>query len=131
MQLLVSPIYIALSAVLLLVLSIRIIVLRKKYRVLFGDKDQPLLRKAIRAQANFTEYVPLALLLLVALELTVGSAIFLHLSGSCLLLGRMIHAWGLNQLHESLIWRQCGMLLTFSSLAFSSVLLLLTSVGLL
>lgn len=124
-MLLVSPLYIALAAVLLVVLSIRIILLRRKFRVGLGDKNEPSLKKAVRAQGNFSEYVPLALLLLVVLELSGSAAFYLHLAGASLLLGRIIHAWGLSQPNENLIWRQCGMLLTFLSLLLSAALLVI------
>jgi len=50
------------------VISARVSVLRAKFKVMFGDGGQEPLMRAIRAQGNFTEYVPLALLLIIMVE---------------------------------------------------------------
>jgi uncharacterized protein len=125
MLLMVSPLYLVFSALLLVLLSIRIILLRRTFKAGLGDKNEPSLKKAIRAHGNFTEYVPLALLMLVVMELMGVAALYLHLVGGSLLLGRVIHAWGVSQLAERLIWRLCGMLLTFFSLLVSALVLVL------
>lgn len=130
MVLLVTPLYLALAAIMLVVLSLRIIFLRKKFRAGLGDKNEPSLKKAIRAHGNFTEYVPLALLMLVALEWSGVPSLYLHLLGSCLLCGRVLHAWGVSQQHEILIWRLCGMILTFLCLLVSALLLFVHFSGL-
>src|SRR3546814_3776476 len=64
----VTPLYAALCGLLLMVLSVRVILLRRAMKVGLGDGDQPVLRRAIRVQANCAEYVPLALILLLLLE---------------------------------------------------------------
>lgn len=56
--------------------------------------DLTLLRR-IRAHGNFTETVPMALLLLLLLELRGLSAPWLIGFGSALLLGRVLHAFSL------------------------------------
>lgn len=50
---------------------------------------------AERVQANFTENVPLALLVLYLLEVAGASASFIHLGGVALVILRLLHAWGL------------------------------------
>src|SRR3546814_3661445 len=66
----VTPLYAALCGLLLMVLSVRVILLRRELKVGLGDGDQPVLRRAIRVQANGAEYVPLALILLLLLEIS-------------------------------------------------------------
>jgi uncharacterized membrane protein YecN with MAPEG domain len=51
----------------------------------------------LRVQANFVENVPLALVLLLALELQHTQPAALHAFGVALLLCRVLHAWGLGQ----------------------------------
>ena len=50
---------------------------------------------AERVQANFVENVPLALVLMLVVELAGGSGMFVHACGLTLVLLRVLHAWGL------------------------------------
>jgi uncharacterized membrane protein YecN with MAPEG domain len=50
----------------------------------------------LRVQANFVENVPLALAMLLILELQHTPAMALHAFGAALLLCRVLHAWGLG-----------------------------------
>jgi len=50
---------------------------------------------AERVQGNFTENVPLALLLLLLVELGGAPVSFVHICGSALVILRLLHAWGL------------------------------------
>ena len=63
----VTPLYVALLALWLLVLSARVIRERQAARVSLGDGGNRRLQRAIRGHANFVEYVPLALLMLAIL----------------------------------------------------------------
>ncbi|MGZ9080482.1 MAG: MAPEG family protein, partial [Burkholderiales bacterium] len=58
----VTPLYAALLGLWLLVLSLRVVQQRRAARVSLGDGGNTALQRAIRAQGNFVEYVPLALL---------------------------------------------------------------------
>ena len=63
----------SISAFLLLlytVLGLQVSRLRRGNRVLFGDGDNIKLRSAIRAHANFAEYVPLIVLMVGLLEMS-------------------------------------------------------------
>jgi uncharacterized membrane protein YecN with MAPEG domain len=60
-----------------------------------ADKpDDGMLLRKVRAHANFTEYVPLALLLIAALELMQAAAGLVWLLGATLTIARLFHAWG-------------------------------------
>ena len=50
-----------------------------------------------RVQANFVENVPIALILLFLFEFSSGAIIATHLFGVCLVLFRVLHAWGLSK----------------------------------
>ena len=51
----------------------------------------------LRVQANFVENVPLALILLLVLELQATSAGVLHVLGTALVACRVLHAWGMSR----------------------------------
>ncbi|MEK9970725.1 MAG: MAPEG family protein [Ferrovibrio sp.] len=118
----VTPLYAALCGLLLLVLSLRVVLLRRRRRVKFGDGGHDDLQRAVRAQGNFTEYAPLLLFMLFLLELSRQPVWALHLLGVMILLGRVIHAITLSR-HPA-TFRTPGMALTFVSLLVLSLWLL-------
>lgn len=60
-----------------------------------GDGGNEDLKVAIAAQTNAIEYIPIALLLLFALEYNNANIIIVHLMGLTLITGRIIHARGI------------------------------------
>jgi len=106
----VSSLYAALSALLIVWLSLNVIALRRAKKVRLGDGDEPKLQIAIRAQGNATEYIPISLILLVLLELNDASIALIHFGGITIVIGRLVHARGL--LTESLRYRILGMQIT-------------------
>lgn len=107
----VTGIYAAILAILIVWLSLQVIKLRRANRVRFGDGNVAELQAAIRAQGNATEYIPVSLLLLLLLELGGAHWSLIHLGGIILVAGRVIHARGL--LTNSLRLRVLGMQITF------------------
>src|SRR5690606_24988396 len=104
--------------------SIRIIRLRWRDRVGLGTGDSQDLKVAVRIHGNFIEYVPLALLMLVLMEMIGASATWLHGLGALLLIARVCHAIGLTK-SVGVSWpRTVGVLGTFSMLIFSAGYLL-------
>jgi len=99
--------------------SWRVIRLRRQHRVSLGDGGVPELARMIRVFGNFSEYVPMGLLLLIALEIAQAPPWYMHLCGATLLAGRLAHAQGLGA--GDLKPRVTGMVLTLLSLAFGSV----------
>jgi uncharacterized membrane protein YecN with MAPEG domain len=59
----VTPLYAGLLALWFLLLSGRVVNLRRR-GIVFGDNGKVDVIRVVRAQANFAEYVPLALLLM-------------------------------------------------------------------
>ncbi len=108
---LITPLYAALAAAILIVLSLRVIGVRRSRQLAIGDGGDEDMARRIRAQGNFSEYTPLALLLILMLELGGAPAWQLHLLGAALILGRMVHAWSLTA--HSTNGRVFGMILTF------------------
>lgn len=60
-------------------------------------EDDGILQRKVRAHANFTEFVPLALLMIVALELMSAASWLVWSLGGLLTIARIAHAWGLVQ----------------------------------
>ena len=110
-----------LCALLQCALTVLVIVRRVQTKVpLMDGGDNPLLRR-MRAHGNFTETVPLALMLLALLELRGLPPAWLWALGLCLLLGRALHAASL--LTTGALWsRLVGMVLTLAVLSVGGVL---------
>ena len=125
MRLFASPLYIGLAAILLIVLSVRVMQLRGRHVVGIGDGGHPDLQLAIRVHANFVEYVPLALLLLLCVDLVGDSKWIVHALGILLLVGRVLHAYGLAQSSGRSFGRAAGVALTLLVLLVGAVLAIL------
>jgi uncharacterized protein len=104
----------AFSAVFQLVLTTLVIRQRLRSGIhLLDGGDAPLTRR-IRAHANFTETVPIALLLLLLLELAGWQSSLLAGSAGLLLTGRLLHARGILN-PKAGTSRRVGMALTLIS----------------
>ncbi|TAE83051.1 MAG: hypothetical protein EAZ74_02800 [Alphaproteobacteria bacterium] len=130
----VSLLYTGLSGIMLLVLSVIVIKFRVKHGVVLLDGGSQELSRAIRVQGNFTEYMPIFLLLLVLAELTnAAPSWMLHLLASMMLCGRIAHAFSLLVIEPASVARgtamnitvrQGGMFCTFAPLALLSLMCL-------
>ena len=92
----ITALYAGVLGIALVAISARVSVLRGKFKVMFGDGGHEDLTRAIRAQGNFTEYVPLALLLIGFVELGGMSSWVVHTLAGGLLASRLIHYWGIT-----------------------------------
>ncbi|WP_205042103.1 MAPEG family protein [Rhodoligotrophos defluvii] len=111
-----APPYAALLGLLFLVLCGRVMYLRRQHGVMFGAAGDEDFERVIRAQANFAEYVPLALILLVILEVIGAPKLLVHLLGIVLVLGRVLHAGGVAGQRHIVPLRFAGIVLTLLSL---------------
>jgi len=87
----VTPLYVALIALWMVVLSLRVAQTRRKYVVSLGDGGHDELNVRMRGFGNLIEYAPIALLILLLLELQSVSAMWLHIYGGVFLVLRVIH----------------------------------------
>lgn len=125
----VASLYAALAGLVLLWLSLRVIRERGRAKVALGHGEAEALLRASRAQGNFVEYAPLALLLIALLEAFGTGPWLLHALGAALLAGRLLHGVGIARIPEDMRLRQAGMGLTFGVLGAASLLLLLRAVS--
>lgn len=120
----ITPVYAAILGLMFIYLSIRVIKQRRSAKVSIGDGDNPALRKAIAVHNNFSQYVPLTLLLIAFVELNHASAYITHGLCACLLIARVAHAYGLAQPVQIMKLRQIGVLLTFGVIVIAAFYLL-------
>jgi uncharacterized membrane protein YecN with MAPEG domain len=101
----ITAIYLALLALLYTVLALQVGRLRQRDRAAFGDNGSKQLRSAIRAHANFIEYVPIIALMVATLEMSGLAAIWVHLLMAALLVSRLLHPLGMYAAPNTLQFR--------------------------
>ncbi|MDQ6916543.1 MAG: MAPEG family protein [Pseudomonadota bacterium] len=119
----VTPLYAGILAIWFIVLSARVVNLRRR-GIIFGDNGDVGVIRIVRAHANFAEYVPLALLLMGFLEVSRFSIYLLHALGLTLLVARLIHGLALSYGWQMRFGRVAGSALTFIVLLIEAALCL-------
>jgi uncharacterized membrane protein YecN with MAPEG domain len=125
----VTGLYAGVLALMFVILSVRVVLLRIKNRLSYGDGGIPALTHAIRIHGNFAEYVPFALVLMALYEMQAGSMYLLHAFGIILVIARIAHIFGLQK--GVLAGRSGGTILTMSVIVVVGVLLILKGIRLL
>ncbi len=120
----ITALWAGLLGILMLVLAARVVSTRESEKVIFGDGGNVLMLQRIRVHANFTEYVPMGLLLMLVLELNGASALLLHGLGGTLFAARVLHAFGLSTSTGRSVGRFTGTVLTWLMLLAGSGLTL-------
>ncbi len=115
-----TPIYVAILGLLFLPLTARVAAYRIKSKISLGTGDDPEMLRRMRGQANFTETVPIALLLLIVMEVLGASDTWLHGLGLTLVLGRIVHYFGLIEV-APLAFRAMGIAATLLTILLGSV----------
>lgn len=123
----ITSLYAGLCGILLLALSSRVVNARRTHQIGLGDGGNPELIRAIRVQANFVEYTPLILILILLVEMGDNSAAVVHSLGGALVVARVMHAAGLSRTSGVSALRFVGTLLTWLVLAIASSILLMGS----
>jgi uncharacterized membrane protein YecN with MAPEG domain len=120
----VTGFYLAVLALIYAALALEVARLRRGNRILFGDGENIRLRCAIRAHANFVEYVPIVALLVAMLEMSGTSVIWVHVLMGALLAARLLHPLGMYS--KSRTWqfnagRVGGIVITISVLIAAAI----------
>ena len=96
MLILVTSLYAALLALVYFVLFGMVGRVRGQLKISLGDGGNPELIVANRRHMNFVENVPLALLLILLVEMNGATTTYVHALGAVLLASRIIHPFGLK-----------------------------------
>lgn len=121
---LITGFYAALLALLGLLLAWRVVLRRREASVGIGDGGDEELARRRRAQGNMLEYVPLALILFLVLELDRTAPWLLHVFGIVLVVSRVLHAWGISHSAGTSFGRLVGTVFTWLVMLAMIVLLL-------
>lgn len=119
----VSPIYISLLALLIIILAYRVTTFRRGEGIPLGeDNCSKAMKSAVRAHANAVENIPIAAILLLSLELISIHPIYIHIFGVVLVVSRVAHAWGLSKRSGLTVGRFYGTLFTWLSILLMLIL---------
>jgi hypothetical protein len=91
----ITAVFTGILAVMLAAISIRVTRLRARKKISLSDGGDKEMTAAIRVQGNFTEYVPMALLLMGLLESAGMKHWIVYLFGALLVVARIAHAYAL------------------------------------
>lgn len=92
----ITGLYAGILGLFVIPLSIHIILNRYRSKIGLFDGGDPQLGKAIRIHGNFTEHVPLALILMMLTELNDAAPELMHAMGLVLVGARLFHVYGLS-----------------------------------
>lgn len=118
----ITAIAASILALIFIRLSFAVITFRKRHRVSLGSGGHDDLERAIRAQGNFAEYVPLSVLLLACLEWNGAPAWLVAIPAVAVIGSRLFHAQGMHDKPPVFRRRVLGMQLTLTSLLALAVL---------
>ncbi len=119
----ITGLYAALGALLVIFLVFRVVMQRRSARVGIGDGGDHELIRRVRVHANAAETLPIALIMLLLVELNQTRPLIVHLFGITLIVGRVLHAWGLAHHSGTSPGRLIGMALTLLSMLGMALLL--------
>lgn len=97
------------AALLNLWLTVRVGRVRTKEKIFVGDGGNEAVIRRMRAHSNFVENTAFVLILLALVELGIGSSLWLWGAGALYLVGRILHALGM----DGMMWgRMAGTIIT-------------------
>ena len=117
----VTSVVALLSTLLIIYLALKVVSYRQKYRIGYGDAGNKELCKAISSHSNAIENIPLALLLLLMLELNNVNQILLITLGGLLVMARIMQASGLLKSMGVSFGRSYGTLLSWMLMVVMAV----------
>jgi len=119
----ITPTYIAVLGLLFIPFTARVALYRTKTKISIGIGGDPEMERRMRGQANFIENVPMALFLLISMELLGATDTWLHTLGLTLVLARIAHYVGLTELGP-IFFRVIGIAATLGIILVSSIWIL-------
>lgn len=120
----ITVLYAGILGLIFIGLTLYVVMGRFKHRVGLGDGGNPDLIKRIRIHGNFSESVPLALLLLFMVDTTRFEPMIVHTLGIALVVGRILHIFGICSSEGASWMRASGVILTLTVILVSALLLI-------
>jgi uncharacterized membrane protein YecN with MAPEG domain len=110
----------------MVVLSVRVVLNRRRHKVLFGDGGVDQMAVAGRAFGNAAEYVPVGIAALILLAISGYAPWIVHAVGATLFVGRLVHPIGLGGGGKGpSLGRMVGMALTWLALLAAALSLII------
>ena len=125
----ITSFYAAILAMFFIAMSIQTLKLRRELKIAVGDNQDVQMLRQMRSHANFNEYVPISIVLIYFFELLQAPVFLVHGLAIMLILGRALHAYGIQQTRENYRFRIAGMALTFTSLGTAALGVLFIHLG--
>jgi uncharacterized membrane protein YecN with MAPEG domain len=125
----ITALYAGLLALFVVALAGRVANLRFSTHQGLGDGDDVTLRRAVRVHGNAIENIPLALLLLLLAELLGLPPNWLHAFGIAIVVGRLLHAFGLSRHSGYSRGRFFGIGVTWIAISTMAVVLIAKALG--
>jgi uncharacterized protein len=122
----ITAAYAAVLGLIIMALGINVTVHRVKLKVPLGDGGNSEMLRMIRLHGNAIEYVPLALVLMLAYEINGGWHMALHVIGIALIAARVIQTAAMWPTERPGPGRRIGQTLTWGSIAALALLNLWT-----
>jgi len=113
----ITGLYAGILGLFVIPLSAHVIINRYRAKIGIFDGGDPQLGKAIRIHGNFTEHVPLALILMLVTELNGAEAEMMHAIGLILVGARLFHVYGLGVSTGQSVGRFLGVMGTWFVIA--------------
>ena len=117
----ITALYAGILALLILVLAVRVVMQRKESSVGLGDGGNETLLRRIRIHGNAVENIPIALVLMLVLELNGSSALLLNIFGGALVVGRLAHPLGITGSSGDSAGRLIGNVLTWTVIGSAAI----------
>jgi uncharacterized membrane protein YecN with MAPEG domain len=118
----ITAMYAGILGLIILELGINVTVHRVKLKVPLGDGGNREMLRMIRLHGNAIEYIPLALLLMLAYELNGGWHTALHVIGIALIAGRLIQTMAMWSTEIPRPGRGIGQVLNWASIGVLALL---------
>lgn len=112
----------SLLSLLFIIISLKTITLRHRYKVSIGSGGNKHLKMIVRAHGNFAEYVPIALILMLCAEANQANVIALSILACSLILGRLFHLYAFVFNKKHFKFRVLGMVFTITAIIFLAAL---------
>ena len=114
--------YAGIFGIMYLFLGFYVVKNRRLHRISLGTgKDVPALERAVWIHGNFSENIPLFLILLMLIEMHGTPYWLLHIFAIFMLVGRILHALGIRHKEGASRERFFGMLLTWLAILLASL----------